>query len=231
MLVAGALALLIFVVAAIVALLALDLGRTEHRHWLDALKSWQQLIGAVLGFLGAAGVLVLSTAIQQTNDQVKAANAAHAIGYGLALEVERMGVGLKLGKAIGQMIDPATDADLARTCLSYSRNLQSHLLGATPVYDAVLPRMVDFGDENLGIFVRFYGYFDDFKQGLKEVDQVACDAAAADEITYMQHQLEGGLGLYAIIAGNYDIAPVDAGMAASGSAAPSAAADPAAASN
>ena len=55
MLVASALALLIFVVAAIGSLLALDLGRTDHAHWLDALKTWQQLIGSVLGFLGAAG--------------------------------------------------------------------------------------------------------------------------------------------------------------------------------
>ena len=210
MLVAGALALLIAVVAMIVALLALDLGRTEHRHWLDALKSWQQLIGAVLGFLGAAGVLVLSTAIQQNNEQLKAQQAAHAIGLGLALEVERMGVGLKLGRAIGGMIDPATDANLARTCLNYSNNLQANLLGVTPVYDAVLPRMVDFGDENLATFVRFYSFFDDFRQALKEVDEAACAASPADEITYMQHQVDGGLGLYAIIAGNYPIAPGDA---------------------
>ena len=72
MLVASALALLIFVVAAIGSLLALDLGRTDHAHWLDALKTWQQLIGSVLGFLGAAGVLVLSTAIQQNQAQREA---------------------------------------------------------------------------------------------------------------------------------------------------------------
>lgn len=218
MLVAGALALLILVVAMIVALLALDLGRTEHRHWLDALKSWQQLIGAVLGFLGAAGVLVLSSAISQSTDQVKADRAAHAIGLGLALEVERMGTGLKLGQAIGQMIDPATDPNLPRTCLNYSKNLQANLREETPVYDAVLPRMVDFGDDNLAIFVRFYSFFDDFRQALREVDESACAAAPQDEITYIQHQVAGGLGLYAIIAGNYAIAPVEAGMATNGEA-------------
>ncbi len=213
MLIAGALALLIAVVAAIGALLALDLGRTEHRHWLDALKTWQQLIGSVLGFLGAAGVLVLSTAITQDSDQRKSVAAAHAIGLGLALEVERMGTGLKLGKAIGQTIDlNSQPALLAQTCTNYADALQSHLLAVTPVYDAVLPRMVDFGDENLAIFVRFYGYFFDFKQALKEVDKTACGAAAADEITYMQHQVDGGLGLYKLIADNYPMATADLGI-------------------
>lgn len=210
MLVAGALALLVMVVAAIGALLSLDLGRTEHRHWLDALKSWQQLLGAVLGFLGAAAVLVLSTAIQQDNDTRKAAEAAHAIGLGLALEVERMGTGLRLGRAIGETIDlKAPPQQLAQTCHNYSRTLQHHLLAVTPVYDAVLARMVDFGDTNLAIFVRFYGFFYDFQQALKDVDQAACDAAAADEITYIQHQVEGGLGYYALIAKSYPIAPAD----------------------
>ena len=210
MLVAGALALLILVVAAIGALLALDLGRTEHRHWLDALKSWQQLIGAVLGFLGAAGVLVLSTAIQQDNDTRKSAEAAHAIGLGLALEVERMGTGLRLGKAIGETIDlKAAPELLAQTCVNYSQTLQHHLLAVTPVYDAVLSRMVDFGDHNLSIFVRFYGFFYDFQQALKDVDQAACTAAAADEITYIEHQVAGGLGYYKLVADNYPIAPAD----------------------
>jgi hypothetical protein len=210
MLMAGALALLILVVAAIGALLSLDLGRTEHRHWLDALKSWQQLIGAVLGFLGAAGVLVLSTAIQQNNDTRRAAEAAHAIGLGLALEVERMGTGLRLGKAIGETIDlNAAPELLAQTCVNYSQTLQHHLLAVTPVYDAVLSRMVDFGDHNLSIFVRFYGFFYDFQQALKDVDAAACGAAAADEITYIQHQVKGGLGYYKLVADNYPIAPAD----------------------
>ena len=210
MIVAGALALLIFVVAAIGALLALDLGRTDHGHWLDALKSWQQLIGAVLGFLGAAGVLVLSTAIQQDLDVRKRGDEAHAIGLGMALEVERMAIGLKLGQQIGAMID-FTDPQLAQTCVNFSDAMQRGLSPATPVYNAVLPQMVSFGDANLGIFVRFYSFYADFVRGLKEVNQAACGAAAADEIRFVMSQINGGMGYYEIIARNYDIAPADAG--------------------
>lgn len=211
MLVAGALALLIFVVAAIGSLLALDLGRTDHAHWLDALKSWQQLIGAVLGFLGAAGVLVLSTAIQQDQAQRESDRAAHAIGYGLALEVERMAIGLKLGQQIAATID--FDAPgLPGTCVMFSEAMQRGLAPATPVYNAVLPQMVAFGDANLGIFVRFYSFYADLTRGLTEVNQAACDVAAADEIRFVESQINGGMGYYEIIARNYDIAPANAGQ-------------------
>ena len=210
MLVASALALLIFVVAAIGSLLALDLGRTDHSHWLDALKTWQQLIGSVLGFLGAAGVLVLSTAIQQDQAAREAERSAHAIGYGLALEVERMAIGLKLGQQIAATID--FDAPgLNQTCVMFSEAMQRGLAPATPVYNAVLPQMVEFGDANLGIFVRFYSFYGDFVRGLGEVNQAACDAAAADEIKFVISQINGGMGYYEIIARNYDIAPAAAG--------------------
>ncbi len=204
---------LIFVVAAIGALLALDLGRTDHAHWLDALKSWQQLIGAVLGFLGAAGVLVLSTAIQQDLDGRKRADEAHAIGLGMALEVERMAIGLKLGQQIGATIDFA-DPQLAQTCVSFAQAMQRGLSPATPVYNAVLPQMVSFGDANLGIFVRFYSFYSDFVRGLEEVNQAACAAAAEDEIRFVMSQINGGMGYYEIIARNYDIAPANLGQVA-----------------
>jgi hypothetical protein len=139
-----------------------------------------------------------------------------------------MGTGLKLGKAIGATIDPATDANLARTCRNYSLTLQHHLLAVTPVYDAVLPRMIDFGDENLSMFVRFYGFFYDFQQGLKDVDEAACQAAAAEEITYMEHQVNGGLGFYKLIADTYPITAPELGVPQPASSAPPPAASSAA---
>lgn len=212
MLVAGALALLIFVVAAIGALLALDLGRTEHRHWLDALKTWQQLIGSVLGFLGAAGVLVLSTAISQESDRVKAINSAHAIGLGLAYEVQAMGVGLKAAQAVGQY--DLTLPNPGEKCIGYAQTLQDVMVPTTPVYDAVLPRMVDFGDVNLHDFVTFYALYTNLQHALPTVVEKNCSDTehAGDWLAFMVGQVENIMGFYASIADNYGIAGATTGV-------------------
>ena len=212
MVVAGALALLIFVVAAIGALLALDLGRTEHRHWLDALKTWQQLIGAVLGFLGAAGVLVLSTAISQDNDTRKSAAAAHSIGLGLAYEVQAMGVGLQAAQRNGHT-DMAL-ADPGSKCLGYALSLQQSLVTATPVYDALLPRMVDFGDENLHAFVTFHSLYANLLRTIPDIlSHDDCNSAEAAPVfmAYMAGQVDQIMLYYGEIATYYDIAKADDG--------------------
>lgn len=206
MLVYAAVALLVAVVLSMVVLLAFDLRRHARSEWIEALKQWQSLLGAVLGFLGAAGVLVLGTAIESNNERARQDQAANAIGTGLALEVERLSVGLQVGRQIGDSIDFA-DPALVQVCVDYSMALQRALAPDTPVYDAVLSRMVDFGDVNLSVFVRFYAFYEDFVRGLPEIDQAACAAAAADEIRYLIGQINGGLGYYEIIARRYDTAP------------------------
>jgi hypothetical protein len=212
MLVVGAVALLIFVVVAIAALLALDLQRTEHRHWLDALKTWQQLIGSVLGFLGAAGVLVLSTAISQETDRVKAANSAHAIGLGLAYEVQAIGVGLKAAQAVGQY--DLTLANPGEKCVGYAETLQDVMVTNTPVYAAVLPRMVDFGDANLHDFVTFYALYTNLLRSLPSVIAKDCPDTehAGDWLAFMVGQVEHIMDYYASIADTYGIANAQTGV-------------------
>src|SRR3569833_2707464 len=212
MLVVGEVALLIFVVAAIAAHLALDLQRTEHRHWLDALKTWQQLIGSVLGFLGAAGVLVLSTAISQETDQIKAANSAHAIGLGLAYEVQALGVGLKAAQAVGQY--DLTLPNPGEKCIGYAQTLLDVMVTNTPGYAAVLPRMVDFGDANLHDFVTFYALFSFLLFSLPSVIAKDCSDTehAGDWLAFMVGQVEHIMNYYSSIADAYGIANAQTGL-------------------
>jgi hypothetical protein len=60
---------------------------------------------------------------------------------------------------------------LNQTCVMFSDARKRGLSPATPVYNAVLPQMVAFGDANLGIFVRLYSFYADFVHGLTEVNQ------------------------------------------------------------
>jgi hypothetical protein len=206
-LVYAATVLILVVIVTLGLLLYFDLRHTARSGWIEELKQWQGLIGSVLGFLGAAGVLVLSNAIEADEADARAQRLAHAIGYGMALEAEKLSIGLATGRTIGEMIELEGDPNPAATCLSYRQTLERVLSPQTPVYDAVLGNMVDFGDENLGVFVRFFSFYGEFLRGLEEIDEAACGAAPADEIAFMQSQIGHGISYYGIIAGNYDVAP------------------------
>jgi hypothetical protein len=207
MLVFAAAVLVLVVLVSLVLLLFFGMRQGQGGGWVGELRQWQGLIGSVLGFLGAAGVLVLSNAIEAEEAQARARQLAHAMGYGMALEAEKLSIGLATGRAIGEMIRLEGDPSPASTCLNYRLTLQRVLSPETPVFDAVLTNMVDFGDENLGVFVRFFSFYSEFLRGLDEIDEVACGAAAADEIAFMRSQIGHGIDYYAIIAGNYDVAP------------------------
>jgi hypothetical protein len=213
MVIFAAIVLIAGVLGTLGLLLFYDLRHRGRPEWLSELKAWQTLIGSVLGLIGGAGVLVLGNAIETEETRAREMRMAHAIGLGLAIEVEKLTVGLKLGREIGGTIDFAATG-LPATCLQFSQLMQRALMPKHPVYDAVLDQMVDFGDTNLTTFVRFYGFYDEFIRALPEVNQAACDEAAADEIRYVLSQINGGLGFYEIIAGNYDIVPLNAVPAA-----------------
>ena len=206
LLIIGAVLLVVAVVAALAVVLTIQLRRVPLNERLAELKDWQGLIGSVLGLLGAAGVLVLGSAIETEQARARAQAASHAIGTGMALEVEKLMLGLQVGRQIGQGID-MNGPDLASACVQYSTALKRVMSPSTPVYNSVLGSTADFGDVNLALFVRFYAFYEEFLRNLTDIDQRACDNAAADEIGFMMSQLNGGMGYYEIIARNYDIAP------------------------
>jgi hypothetical protein len=210
MIVASALALLVVVVVTIGALLTVDLRRTEHQHWLDALKTWQALIGSVLGFLGAAGVLVLSTAISHDNDIEKSEQAAHSIGLGLAYEVQALGLGLRTAQQLGHY--DLAHSDPGGRCAHYAETLQQVMTPATPVYDAVLPRMVDFGETNLHEFVTFYALYQNLLRSLpNNISQNCLETQVAPQvIEFMVEQVDNVMGYYGDIAKLYGIIAPDA---------------------
>lgn len=207
LLIVGAVALILAVVAALAVVLVLDLRRAGPGQRLAQIREWQGLIGSVLGLLGAAGVLVLGSAIESEQARARAQDAAHAIGTGMALEVEKLMLGLQVGRQIGAGID-LDGPNLPSACRQFSTALKRVLSPNMPVYRSVLGSTADFGEVNLALFIRFYAYYEEFLRNLDDIDQGACDRNAGDEIRYMMSQLEGGAGYYEIIAKSYDIVPL-----------------------
>ena len=208
MLAYGAVALLLFVLVAVGSLLTLDMRRSsDSGHWLDALKSWQGLIGAVLGFLTAASVLVLGTALGNYEADIKAQTSAHAIGFGLALEAERISSGLKDGLEVGAMLKFA-GADLSLECKNYTTEILTRDLPQDdPVYKAVLGDIQQFGEANLAVFVRFFAFYDDFRHELALQHDDDCASNPAATMGYIVRRLTSGEQLYGVSADTYGTNP------------------------
>jgi hypothetical protein len=198
----AAVALLIGVVASVGAVLGADTRRQPGGHVLDTLRQWQGLLGSMLGFLSAAGVLVLGQAIQTYQAQTKADQTAHAIGYGLAIEAERLASGLATGASMGRSAT-FVGVDLTHECQSYTDFAARALPAETPVYTAVLGNMAEFGDENLAMFVRFYAFYDDLRRELADMRSADCVNTPEAGIRYLSSRMQGGLSFYQIIADRY----------------------------
>lgn len=204
-----AIGLIVVVVTCIVALVAFDVRTRPRAEWHTALKEWQSLTGAVLGLLGAAGVFVLGTEIQAEQTRQRAVDVQHAIGRGLALEVERLAQGLRAGQVMAESLTFNGSEEDARKCALYMSELQRYLPPETPVYSAVLADMTEFGDQNLTWFVRFHGVYADILRALAQSHQNACTALTGKaDVGYVASLIGGALGFYDEIATRYDIVPI-----------------------
>jgi hypothetical protein len=206
MLLTAAVVLIFVVLGGAASLVILDMEGRPGGEWFRAVKEWQPLTGSVLGFLGAAGVLVLSNEIQSNQRAAELARAANAIGYGLALEGEQLSGPLTTGLDIIALIEAEAPSDYTKVCTEYLATLQRSLIGKTIVYDAVLPRLVDFGDQNLAVFVRFYGLYGDLLQEIQGFDTRQCTLNGESEIQYLKTKLEAIRNVYAMIASTYHTA-------------------------
>ncbi len=207
MLLTAAIVLIVVVIGGAVSLIIIDMEGRPPGEWFRAVKEWQQTVGALLGFMGAAGVLVLSTELAANQRANQAAHAARAIGYGLALEAEQLASDVSGIMGLVTMIRSQPVPDPNRTCIEFIGMMQRVLPTKTPVYDAVLSHLVDFGDDNLSIFVRFFATYVDLVQEAHSFDTRQCQLNAANEIDYVRGRLRSTLLVYDMIANAYGTIP------------------------
>ena len=201
----GAITLLVLLLIALTSVIVFDMRRQGWPNWLTVLREWQSTLGTVVGFLGAAGVLVLGTALSRQADEQKASDTAAAIGQALSYEAERMTTGLELGRRIGLTANLNDPAEAERQCANMALVLRQQLQAQTPVFDASVQRLVDFGAENLANFVRFYAFYADLRQTVNNIDADSCSGAAPEQLEFMINQMTIGLGYYQAFAPSYPI--------------------------
>jgi hypothetical protein len=202
----GSIALLCVLLAGLSAVIIIDIQKQGWDRWLDVLRAWQSTLGTVIGFVGGAGVLILGTALERQAEDQRNLHAASAIGQALAYEAERMATGLELGRQLTAGVDMNDMPTVERQCVSISSAVGQQLQDNTPVFDASIQRLVDFGDQNLSDFLRFHAFYADLRQTLRSINVETCSGAAAEQqLIYMASQMKIGLGYYARFAPLFDI--------------------------
>lgn len=202
----GAVSFLVFLIVGVFVLILADMRSRGWSNWLTVLDNWQHTIGTVVGFLSAAAVLVLGTALQRQSEQEHADAAARNLGQSFAFEAERMAAPLELGRQLALAVDLTNKDLLVSRCNGLSHALREQLTAKTPVFDAGITHLVDIGPDDLSNFVRFHAFYADFRQSLENVGDAACNAAPAEQVGYLLGQIKIGLGYYSFFSSRYEIA-------------------------
>ena len=203
----GSIGLLAVLLIGLTAVIVTDVHQQGWGNWLGVLREWQSTLGTVMGFVGGAGVLILGTALDRQAEADREDHAAHAIGQALAYEAERMAGALELGRQFAAGIDMTDPVRVSQACGSMARAVHEQMQERTPVFDASVQRLVDFGDQNLSNFVRFYAFYADLRQTLANVDEATCSGISGEAyVNMMVGQMRNGLGYYARFAPDYQIA-------------------------
>ena len=209
LLLAAAILLLCAVIGGAVFLVHRDVARRPEESWISIVKEWQSTLGAILGFLSAAGVLIISSELQANQRAAESARAGQAIGYGLALEAEQISNSVATAVTLSKMIQSQPPTDYGRVCTNYLAMLQRLLPTRTIVYDAVLNHLVDFGDDNLSVFIRFYSSYSDLLQEVRAFDTNQCALNGESEVILIREKLDSLLSINGMIAENYGTLPPD----------------------
>lgn len=212
MLLWSALAVLCVALIGLTTIILLDVKAKGWANWVGTLREWQNTIGTVAGFLSAAGVLMLSAAIQNNAELARSERASLAIGQALAYEVERLTGPLQTAYGIAQSIGPE-NAALPHVCVNLMHDMLGTMIDETPVYDAVLSETPDFGEYNLALFTRIYAFFHDFRREISTDVEGRCAANPAGEIGYVTRIMASGFAYYQLVAEAYpNVTPLQDGL-------------------
>lgn len=201
--------LLALLIIALGVLIGFDAASEGKIKWIRVLRDWQGLFGSVVGFTGASGILVLSLGFQGGVEQRRAEDAALAIGKALTFEAESMNTAIVRANGMKGVFFTSTDQSvvgqgMTKVCGGLITDLDNTLLRKTPVYDAGITRLVDFGDRNLALFVKFYALYAEIARDLDTYIERGCPAVTEQTAAAFFSKVDEATALYNSIGRTYD---------------------------
>jgi hypothetical protein len=147
------------IVAGLVVVILTDIRTDGSVSWIGRLRDWQTMLGTLIGFATAAGILALSTAFQDEATAERNAEATIHAGRALAIEARSMNDVLqRVRQAVTTFhaVSGSAEASNSAGCSGVIQELDNAFVRNTPIYESIAPKLADFGDPNLALFVNFY---------------------------------------------------------------------------
>lgn len=186
------------IISAVSALILFDIFTDNDYSALVTLRDWQTLVGAILGFITGAGIIAISTEVQNDSERLRETEQLKRVGEALLIEAATLDH--VLGRAEGMReIFNAADGKCPSSVLELAHTFQRD----TPIYNVAIPYFVDVGAENLSLFVSFYGTYGELQRDLASWVSADCSAAQPNIKVLYFEKLAAGRKAFAALAAQY----------------------------
>lgn len=194
--------LVLVVIALLVAVIVFDVFTLGTKGRLNALKQWQVLIGTMLGFVTGAGVLAISSAIQDETQVRRDREALVQVGTALKVEASDLDSVLARAQLLRDTLMPS-DPHKPAGCSGPVNELVDAFQRETPIYSAAVPNFVRVGEPNLPLFVSFYAGFEELARAAKQYGDNGCPVVAKETVAMFYGRIEAARADFARIAAIY----------------------------
>ncbi|KQV08701.1 hypothetical protein [Devosia sp. Root105] len=194
--------LVLVVIALLVAIIIFDVFTLGTKGRLNALRQWQTLIGTMLGFVTGAGVLAISSAIQDETQVRRNQEALVQVGNALRVEARDLDGVLARAQLLRDTLMPS-DPNKPAGCSGTVNELVDAFQRETPIYTAAVPQFIAVGEPNLALFVSFYAGFEELARAAKQYGDNGCPVVAKETVALFYGRIDAARADFARIAAIY----------------------------
>lgn len=188
----------VVVIAAVAVTILFDMLTEKDYRVLVTLRQWQTLVGAILGFVTGAGIIAISTEVQNDSERLREAEQLKRVGEALFTEAKMLDTVLARAELMRAVFSAGNG-----TCTSDVLELTHTFQRETPIYDVAIPHFVEVGAENLSLFVNFYGTFGELERDLASYVSASCVAPRPDVETLVFEKIASARKAFTAIAAQY----------------------------